>query len=155
MIARSSVKLYHEAYGYLLPTSKTDHLFEGANIITQSRPSHERVEPLTAFLCYLHSRDQRFPYLPSLWLTSTGTVPTRRWFLTRLHTVFPNTAKVGGHSLRSGGATHFALQSWPDDRIQALGRRWKCSSNRVAVDADSRGLEVTLVERDGLLQVCD
>ena len=38
---------------------------------------------------------------PQLWLRSDGSMPSRSWFLSRLHSVFP--CSIGGHSMRAGG----------------------------------------------------
>src|SRR5258707_1252137 len=85
--------------------------------------SHPPTDPVPIFLAYLPSRDSLFPLRPALWLTSSGFLPTRTWFLRRLHALFP--ADVAGHSLRSGGAPYFTSAGWPDERVQALGH---CSS---------------------------
>jgi hypothetical protein len=43
---------------------------------------------------------------PELWLTSSGEVPTRNWFIKHLYNFFPK--EIAGQSLRSGGATSLA-----------------------------------------------
>jgi hypothetical protein len=98
---------------------KADHLFEGSTVVLEGR--NNRLDPLSTFAQYLISRDHDFPHLPELWLTAKGTVPTRSWFLKRLHAVFPND-NISGHSLRSGGATALALAGTPLPRIQSIGR---------------------------------
>ena len=82
------------------------------------------------FAEYLHRCDQLFPYHPELWLTSSGFVPTYSWFVSRLqHTLGPD---VGGHSIRSGGATALALAGVPDNIIQLLGR-WSSDTVRIYI----------------------
>ncbi|THH26859.1 hypothetical protein EUX98_g7326 [Antrodiella citrinella] len=90
------------------------------------------IQPLTAFEEYLVSRDNSFPFHSALWITASGTVPTRTWFLAKLRTVFPTSSNIGGHSLRSAGATHFAIIGWPDDRIHALGR-WSSDAFKIYI----------------------
>src|SRR5882672_6321814 len=74
---------------------------------------------------YIILWDARFGIFPELWLTSTGNPPTYSWVVTRLRTALDS--DVGGHSLRSGGATALALAGVSDDAIQSMGR-W--ASNR-------------------------
>jgi hypothetical protein len=118
-ILRSSVSLLPDHFSYHLPTHKADRFFEG-NVILIMSHFIPPVDPLLVFSRYLDSRDDRAPLLPYLWLDSSLRVPTRSWYLQRLHSFLPHS--FGGHSLRSGGATFFASQGWTRDRIQALGR---------------------------------
>ena len=78
-----------------------DHFFEGDRVVIQK--SSSAPDPLALFQRYLVSRDSRFPLFPQLWLRSDGSVPSRAWFLSRLHHFFPRS--IGGHSMRAGGAT--------------------------------------------------
>ncbi|THH27792.1 hypothetical protein EUX98_g6401 [Antrodiella citrinella] len=149
VILRSSVTLYNTGYGYLLPTSKTDAIFEGATIIIDS--SHTQIntfDPHACFLAYLTSRDSHFSFQPALWLTASGSIPTRAWFLARLRVLrdMGGNLNVGGHSLRSGGATHFAVQGWPDDRIQALGR-WSSDAFKIYIRKNPVVLQALLHNR--------
>ncbi|KAI0042546.1 hypothetical protein FA95DRAFT_1475556, partial [Auriscalpium vulgare] len=113
-IGRASVHLSPESFSYFLPGHKGDRFFEGNTVIIAQRL--DGLDPHALFKRYLSSRDRRFPYDPALFLTARGAVPTRTWFLRRLRKLFPNT--IAGHSLRAGGATYFASEGWPDDRIQ-------------------------------------
>lgn len=130
VIKRSSVVFYSTGFGYTLPEHKADRLFEGSKVIISSSNAPPDLDPRFYFNSYLHSRDSRFPMQPALFLTSDGNIPTRRWFLTRLDSVL--TGNISGHSMRAGGATHFASLGWPDDRIQALGR-WSSEAYRIYI----------------------
>ncbi|KAI0054896.1 hypothetical protein BV25DRAFT_1769720, partial [Artomyces pyxidatus] len=113
-IRRSSVAVGPSFFEYELRTHKADRQYEGNLVIIAHRA--EGPDPHQVFTQYLSSRDSRFPYLPALWVRESGQVPTRTWFINRLRRHFNN--NYAGHSLRSGGATHFASEGWPDDRIQ-------------------------------------
>ena len=130
-IPRTSASLdpTHRRCQYRLPTSKTDHIFEGCVILLG-----EHIDGLPSFdifANYLIARDHLFPLSPPLWIASSGDVPSREWFLSRLNSVL-NDPAVGEHSLRAGGATFFASLGWPDDRIQQLGR-WKSDAFRIYI----------------------
>lgn len=126
-IKRASLKVSADAITYTLPGSKADALFEG-NIVMFPRAVEGPAEPYDIILSYIRERDRQvFGLCPQLWLDSRGRVPTRSWFLARLHKLFDTPASspapnIGGHSLRSGGATWYAILGFSDDRIQALGR---------------------------------
>ena len=142
IITRSSTHCSTNTFGYTLPSHKADRIFEGSTILISS--AHEDVNPQPFFQAYLQSRDHRFPFHPQLFLTSTGSSPTRNWFLTRLHThIFDN---VAGHSLRAGGATYFASIGWPDDRIQSLGR-WKSNNFHIYIRKNPVVLQALLHAR--------
>ena len=68
----------------------------------------------------MKSRDNLFPLHPELWLTSSARVPTCHWFMSRLHTFFPN--DIAGLSIRSGGATSFVEAGADLATIQVVGR---------------------------------
>lgn len=131
VIMRSSVSLRDDAYGYTLPGHKADRLFTGSQVWVDDLFAPESLSPAHVFRDYLHSRDALFPLQPALWLTTAGSIPTRRWFISRLRSVIPQ-ADISGHSLRAGGATYFAGLGWPDDRIQALGR-WSSEAFRIYI----------------------
>lgn len=130
-IPRSSASLNtaERYFQYTLPTSKTDHVFEGSRIIIAEHI--ESVRSFDLFATYLAERDRRFPLSPPLWITESGQLPSRDWFLNRLQAVVQDPT-VGGHSLRAGGATFFASLGWPDDRIQHLGR-WQSSAFKIYI----------------------
>ncbi|THH05851.1 hypothetical protein EW146_g9790 [Bondarzewia mesenterica] len=85
VIKCSSVTAYASSFGYHLPYHKGDRFFEGNTIIILSQ---DEADPLPIFNAYLSSRDSLFRLRPALWLTSTGTPPTRAWFLRRLRAIF-------------------------------------------------------------------
>ncbi|SGZ27880.1 BQ5605_C026g10212 [Microbotryum silenes-dioicae] len=60
-----------------------------------------------------------------LFLLSTGSPLTRTWFVMRLHAEFGRA--YSGHSLRSGGATHYALRGFLPAEIQRIGH-WKSAA---------------------------
>lgn len=71
---------------------------------------------------YVVIRDTAFITNPFLLLRSNGYIPSRSWFMKRLHQVFGN--ERSGHSLRSGGATAYAQGGVRSEVIQRMGR-WK------------------------------
>ena len=132
VILRSSAFVTADAYGYTLPGHKADRFYAGSQILVSADlPTLPGFQPRALFGAYLASRDRLFPLEPALWLTSSGTLPTRRWFLSRLAACVPD-ADIAGHSLRAGGATFYAAAGWPDDRIQALGR-WSSEAFRIYI----------------------
>jgi hypothetical protein len=125
---RSSVVLSDSHYSFTLPAHKADRIFEGSHILVCgekfSCPS------LLHFTRYLSSRDALFPLTSPLWLTSTGTIPTRSFFLRRLRAFFPS--DIAGQSLRAGGATMLADLGVSPHIIQAAGR-WSSEAFRIYV----------------------
>ncbi|EIM82747.1 uncharacterized protein STEHIDRAFT_34578, partial [Stereum hirsutum FP-91666 SS1] len=118
-IRRRSVKIHgNDAFSYDLPMHKADRLFAGSEvwITTQEGPTN----PVEVFRQYVRLRDRKFPLHSPLFLTSSGTVPIRSWFMTRFHRFFGSSH--GGHSMRSGGATFFATKGFTGEEIQRLGR---------------------------------
>ena len=75
-------------------------------------------DPHAIFCQHLVSRDALFPLFPQLWLRSNGTVPSRSWFMSRLHRFFPRS--IGGHSMRASGATSLVLQMFLLPRSKPL-----------------------------------
>ena len=60
-----------------------------------------------------------------LFVTPTGTIMSRAWFLDKLNTLLRRigfTDKFSGHSFRSGAATSAAKAKIPDHLIKVLGR---------------------------------
>lgn len=139
LVARSSVTMSESMCGYTLPAHKGDSLFEGSKILISTRDNS--LNPIAFFRAYLASRDSLFPYLPQLFLTTSGAPPTCHWFLSRLNRYIND--NVSGHSLRSGGATYFASCGWSDDRIQALGR-WHSDTFRIYIRKNPVVLQVLL-----------
>ncbi|KIO03782.1 hypothetical protein M404DRAFT_57968, partial [Pisolithus tinctorius Marx 270] len=115
---RSSVSIDQSSFTFCVPQRKSDVRFEGHLIcITRSQLPDD---PYSIFLRYLAGRDSAFPLHPFLWLCADGSIPTHAWFLSRFRTFFPNPS-LGGHSLRSGGATSLAATGVPPSQIQAIG----------------------------------
>lgn len=144
-ISRNSAVLHftQRHFEYTLPTSKTDHAFEGSRILLAEHIP--RLPTFDVFTDYLTARDARFPLSPSLFLAESGNLPTRIWFLQRLNAVL-NDATIGGHSLRAGGATFFATLGWPDDHIQQLGR-WKSGAFKIYIRKNPVVLNALMVGR--------
>lgn len=124
---RHSVTVTNTNYSFLLPFHKADRLFEGNRILIQATNTDDN--PLTAFANYLQCRDTSFLLNPELWLRANGSIPTRRWFMRRLTSLFDD---VGGQSLRAGGATAYAEAGVPSHIIQALGR-WSSETFRIYI----------------------
>jgi hypothetical protein len=90
---RSSVVVTSSQYEFHLPSHKADRFFEGNRIIVRKDQFND-LNPLAHFQSYLSSRDRLFPLSSPLWLTSSGSVPNRHFFITRLRLFFD--AGVGG-----------------------------------------------------------
>lgn len=127
-VLRSSVTVTDTSHSFLLPTHKADRFFEGNRVLISSTSTADN--PLSAFTSYLRSRDALFPFHPHLWLRKDGSVPTRRWFMTRLSKYFSD--NVGGHSMRAGGATAFAIAGIAPHLIQAMGR-WSSETFQIYI----------------------
>jgi hypothetical protein len=126
---RHTLTLLPSQYSFFLPFHKADRLYEGSKVIVLSKPiSH--LDPVSFMSAYISCRDAAFPYHPELWLTSDGVIPTSSWFISRLHQALG--PEVGGHSLRSGGATALALSGVPDNVIQGMGR-WSSDSFKIYI----------------------
>lgn len=115
---RNTVTVSESQYEFLLPGHKADRYFEGNKIIIPARRFRHR--PLHHFSQYLSSRDSLHPVASPLWLTESGSVPSRAFFITRLRLFF--TKDVAGQSMRAGGATALAEHGVSPSIIQASGR---------------------------------
>ena len=118
LVSRLSVELTGTHFAFTLPAQKTDHLYEGDRVLIQRLSAPD--DPWSLFQRYLVARDSSFPLHPYLWIRADGSIPTRSWFLSRLRRLFP--PSIGGHSMRSGGATSLAAAGVPPTQIQAIGR---------------------------------
>ncbi|KAF7761975.1 hypothetical protein Agabi119p4_9967 [Agaricus bisporus var. burnettii] len=127
-IRRDSVISNSSSIQFILPASKTDKFFNGNQVMIHS--NHSPNDPISSFHHYLKLRDAAFPNNIWLWLTSQGSPPTRRWFMSRFHLYFD--ARYGGHSLRAGGATLLASKGISFDIIQSLGR-WSSEAFRIYI----------------------
>jgi hypothetical protein len=116
---RSSVSLSPDQYLFHLPCHKADPFFEGNTVIVKQHQYCD-INPLAIFSDYLSSRDQLHPLSSPLWLTKTGSVPTRQFFISRLHRYFEK--DIAGQSMRAGGATSLAEHGVPPSLIQFMGR---------------------------------
>ena len=125
---RSSVHLSDEHYEFTLPSHKADSLFEGNKIMIMA--NQFGVNPLHHFHRYLASRDAKMPLASPLWVTSTGSVPTRNFFVQRLHLLF--TKDISGQSMRAGGATKMAEEGAAPLTIQSAGR-WSSDAFKIYI----------------------
>jgi hypothetical protein len=116
---RSSVSITSSQYEFHLPSHKADRFFEGNHIIVRN-DQFLQIKPLTHFKTYLTNRDRLFPLSSPLWLTSSGAIPNRNFFISRLHHFFHK--NIGGQSMRAGGATSFAEHGVSPSLIQLMGR---------------------------------
>ncbi len=115
---RRTVLISEDQYRFELPFHKADHFFTGNEVlIAQGRTD---VNPVLHFHNYLSSRDSLMPLHSALWLRADGSIPTRSFFVRRLHIFFGS--EFGGQSLRAGGATYLAELATPPSLIQARGR---------------------------------
>lgn len=110
-----------EYASYSLPCSKTDTELCGTTVIIPAKPD-STICPLQTLMQYVVIRDSAFPTNPFLLIRSNGYIPTRNWFMKRLHQVFGT--ERSGHSLRAGGATAYAQAGVRMEVIQRMGR-WK------------------------------
>jgi hypothetical protein len=113
---RTSVQQLSDSYSFSLPSSKTDHFFDGSHLLIQNNSSPT---PLPPFFTYLKSRDSLFPHRAELWLHDDGSIPTRSWFLHTLQHYFPH--DTAGHSIRAGSATDLASRGFSPDTIMSIG----------------------------------
>lgn len=143
LIRRTSLSVEGEFLRYVLPSHKADRFFEGSTIVL-ARRADDVVDAFAAMVAYTCSRDNLFPMRSELFLTAAGVPPTKTWYLSKLRTVCDD--NVAGHSLRAGGATFFAANGWPDDRIQALGR-WSSDAFKVYIRKNPVILQALLHSR--------
>ena len=115
---RNTVKVTSTYYEFFLPGHKADRFFEGNKIIVPSQ--RFGLSPLKFFTEYLASRDTLHPVASPLWLTASGSIPTRSFFISRLRLFFSK--DVAGQSMRAGGATALAEHGFSPYIIQASGR---------------------------------
>jgi hypothetical protein len=90
----------------------------------------DALDPLHLLCSYLSSHDSLHHFHPLLWVHEDGSVPTCSWYISHLHQHFP--FDIASHSLRSGGATAYALVGLSDDHIQALGH-WSSDAFRIYI----------------------
>lgn len=115
---RCSAIIRDDSYEFFLPGHKADKIFEGNRIIIRRNDLIN--DPYRHFVTYLKSRDHLFPASSPLWLRSDGSIPTRSFFIKRLHLFFDKS--IAGQSMRAGGATSLAENGVAPTIIQAIGR---------------------------------
>lgn len=140
-IKRSSLCLSPSFAQYVLPYHKADRFYEGNICIIERR--NTSLCPVAALERYISARDKLWPHNENLFVKANGQPPTRSWYMGRLRKIFSQ--EVAGHSLRSGGATHLALQGVAEHTIRTLGR-WSSDAfdsyireNPVIVHARTQG----------------
>ena len=126
---RSSVQLMPDNYQFTLPAHKADLFFAGSQVLICGEKFGFQSRHF--FLRYLSSRDKLFPLASPLWITASGAVPTRGFFMRRLRDLLPDPS-IGGHSLRAGGATLLADFGAPPHVIQAAGH-WASDTFQVYI----------------------
>jgi hypothetical protein len=139
---RASLEWLNDGFAFWLRSHKTDTAFEGARIVVMK---HDRVDAPSAVRIYLASRDTRFPFNPYLWVSSSGNVPTRHWFISHLRDLVTDT-DFAGQSLRAGGATFLAELGVPHSIIQAIGR-WSSETFQIYIRKNPVLLQVILDSR--------
>jgi hypothetical protein len=118
VVLRSSLEWIGRDFEFLLPTHKTDTIFEGNRVHIAQIIGAPDPKPIMA--AYIRSRDRLFPLHPQLWLRVNGLSPTRSWFLRRLSNFCP--ADIAGQSMRAGGATALAQAGASAELIRGAGR---------------------------------
>ncbi|KIK82392.1 hypothetical protein PAXRUDRAFT_804665, partial [Paxillus rubicundulus Ve08.2h10] len=101
---RHSLILTANVLQFTLPSHKADQFGDGNSILVKRTALHN--DTVGIMKQYITGRDATFPYHPQLWLTTSGNVPTRSWFMRRIHSLL--THAVSGHSMQAGGATAMA-----------------------------------------------
>jgi hypothetical protein len=119
------------SFSFTLPSHKADPFFQGNTIVVRHIITDSELDPKPVFQRYLRSRDSEFPLNPELWLTYSGTVPTRTWFVKRLRAFFHD-GLISGQSMRAGGATCLATTGALPSLIQAAGR-WSSEAFKVYI----------------------
>ncbi|SGY56011.1 BQ5605_C006g04101 [Microbotryum silenes-dioicae] len=120
---RSTVKMDSNGFSVHLPYHKADRRWQGSFLYFT--PCTTDPAFLRILHRYLQARDSRNKSCDLLFLTRGGLPPTRTWFIGRLRRTFGSA--YSGHSLRAGGATHYALQGLLADIIKRLGC-WRSSA---------------------------
>ncbi|KAE9390667.1 hypothetical protein BT96DRAFT_1002104 [Gymnopus androsaceus JB14] len=135
---RESVELLDDTgFSFWLPYHKADRLFEGNRIVILPKWN---LHPRRLLQHYLQLRDNCFPFHPHLWVTSSGSVPTRSWFMHRLRAIEPDSRWVG-QSMR---AAAMAEDGDPPEAIQAAAAEVSCSKGK----EKERGLYEESTEND-------
>ena len=114
----STVVISDQQYEFHLPSHKADPFFKGNHvIITKKQYCH--INPLSIFVAFLASCDEKFLLSSPLWVTPKGSMPTWHFFITQLCRYFEK--DITGQSMRARGTTSLAESSVPPSLIQFIG----------------------------------
>lgn len=127
VIKRASLSFSQHRVQYHLPYHKADPFYRGTLILLGS---HEVGCPVQLLGEYVACRDMLHRCRSPLLLTEQGLHPTRQWFDRKFFAIVDRS--FGGHSLRAGGATHYASLGLSEDVIQALGR-WSSAAWKIYI----------------------
>ena len=145
VIKRASVSISNNTFEFFLPSHKADRFFEGNTILLMKSETRGGIATFQHFASYLQSRDHLFPFSSPLWLRHDGTIPTRSFFMDRLHQFF--SSNIGGQSMRAGGATTLAANGTAPSLIQAIGR-WSSDAFRIYIRKNPVLIQALLHARD-------
>lgn len=120
VIRRDSVVLDSQKFEFHLPYHKGDRFFKGSTVSIKKSLLPSTFDFLAIISHYIRMRDKKFSSNSLLFLRADGTSPSRKWFIDLLKQEC--SSKYSGHSLRSGGATHFSSIGVKPSTIQRLGR---------------------------------
>lgn len=129
VIKRSSLVVSEGRVAYRLPYHKADRFYHGSDILFTRFHAVDAC-PVLLLAEYVRLRDTIHGARSALFLREGGSLPTRRWFIAKLHQVVNH--DYGGHSARAGGATFYASLGLSEDIIQALGR-WSSEAWRIYI----------------------
>ena len=118
VVLRRSLCINNSSYSFILPTHKTVTARHGCEILVSVFSTS--VDPLPVMHHYVCSCNTLFHCSPELWLTSDARLPTRAWFVRRLH--HPCGSEFTGHSMQARGTMTLVLLGIPPHIIQAIGR---------------------------------
>jgi len=124
VMMRHLVESTPDAILFWLPGHKADRFFKGNRLYVGASSVHTH----TLLTRYITSRDRLFRVRPEPWLKADGTIPTRGWFIKRLHAFFPSA--YAGQSMQAGGATALTEAGTSPHLIQAAGRWTSDTFNR-------------------------
>ncbi|KAF9003754.1 hypothetical protein BDZ89DRAFT_882483, partial [Hymenopellis radicata] len=117
IIKRSSLKFEPGYAGYRLPYHKSDPFYQGTDILFTTQ---KEADPIALLKRYVLRRDKLHGARAALFIRDNGVVPTRSWFESKFFALVSK--EFGGHSVRSGGITHYASLGLAESILQALGR---------------------------------
>ncbi|KAF9501191.1 hypothetical protein BDN71DRAFT_1357315, partial [Pleurotus eryngii] len=115
VIKRSSFVSSNNHVTYRLPYHKADRFYHGSDILFIRFQAVDAC-PVLLLQEYISLRDSIHGARPALFIRKDGSLPARRWFISKLHCVVNH--DYGGHSARAGGATFYASLGLSEDIIQ-------------------------------------